>query len=128
METFSLAWGHFKELLLKCLHHNISQDDQVQAFYEGLNDTNKGIVDSACGGVLVEKSSEEAMELFEMSSEHSQQFSSKGRQGVKSKGVNEVNMNGEVKNWMVALERKLDMIVKAIITQTISPIQQAAPL
>jgi hypothetical protein len=48
--------------------------------YEGLNDTNKGIVDLACGGVLMEKSSDKAMELSETLSVHSQQFSSKGRQ------------------------------------------------
>ena len=68
METFSLK---HKRPFLKCPHHNLSEDDQVQAFYEGLNDTNKRIVNSACGGVLMEKSSKEAMELFETLSEHS---------------------------------------------------------
>jgi hypothetical protein len=33
---------------------------------------NKGVVDSSCGGVLMEKSNEEAMELFETLSDHSQ--------------------------------------------------------
>jgi hypothetical protein len=55
---------------------------------------NKGIVDSGCGCVLMEKSSEEALELFKTLSKYSQQFSSKGRQGVKSKGMYEVNLNG----------------------------------
>jgi hypothetical protein len=41
---------------------------------------NKGIVDSGYGGVLMEKSSEEAMELFETLSDHTQQFSPRGRQ------------------------------------------------
>jgi hypothetical protein len=40
-DLFFEAWEHFKELLLKCPHHNLSQDDQVQAFYKGLNDSNK---------------------------------------------------------------------------------------
>jgi hypothetical protein len=82
--------GHFNELLLKCSHHNISEDDQVQPFYEGLNDTNKSIFYSTCRGVLMEKSSEESMELFETLSEHFQQFSSRERQGVKRKGIYEV--------------------------------------
>jgi hypothetical protein len=93
-----------------------------------LNDTNKDIVDSACGGVLMEKSSEEVMELFETLSEHSQQFSSRGRQGVKSKGMHEVNMNGGVQNHMAAMEKKLNMLVKAMTTQNISPIKQAAQI
>jgi hypothetical protein len=64
-DLFFEVWEHFNELLLKCPHHNLSQDDQVQAFYEGLNDSNKSLVNSACGGVLMEKNSEEAIELFE---------------------------------------------------------------
>jgi hypothetical protein len=89
---------------------------------------NKGVVDSGYRGVLMEKSSEEAMELFETLSDHSQQFSSRGRQGVKSKGMYEVNLNGGSPNQMAVVERKLDMIVKAISFQNTSLNQQAAPL
>jgi hypothetical protein len=42
---FFKAYEHFNELLFKCSHHNLSQDDQVLAFYEGLNDPNKSLVD-----------------------------------------------------------------------------------
>jgi hypothetical protein len=73
---FFEVWEHFNELLLKCPHHNLSRDDQVQAFYEGLNDSNKSLINSACGDVLMEKNSKEAIELFETLSENSQQFSS----------------------------------------------------
>ena len=41
-DLFFKAWGHFNELLLKCPNHNLPQDELVQAFYEGLNDMNKG--------------------------------------------------------------------------------------
>ena len=122
------AWGHFNDLLLKCPHHKLPQDELVQAFYEGLNATNKGVVDSGCRGVLMEKSSEEAMELFEQLSDHSQQFHSRERQGVKSKGMYEVNMSGGSPNQMATMDRKLDMIVNAMALQNISPSQQAAPL
>jgi hypothetical protein len=127
-DLFFEAWGQFNALLLKCPHHNLPQDELVQAFYEGLNDMNKGVVDSSCGGELVEKSNEEAIELFETLSDHTQQFSSRGRQGVKSKGMYEVNLNGGSPNQMAVVERKLDMIVKAMSAQNISPSQQAAPL
>jgi hypothetical protein len=76
----------------------------------------------------MEKSNEEAMELFKTLSEHSQQFSSRGRQGVKSKGVYEVNPNGGSPSHMAIVDRKLDMIVKAMALQNISPSQQAAPI
>jgi hypothetical protein len=113
-DLFFEAWGHFNDLLLKCPHHKLLQDKLVQVFYEGLNDANKGVVDSGCEGVLMEKSSEEAMELFETLSKHFQQFSSRGRQGVKSKVMYEVNLNGGSLSHMATVDRKLDMIVKAM--------------
>jgi hypothetical protein len=51
----------------------------------------------------MEKNSEEAIELFETLSENSQQFSSRGRQGLKRKGVYEVNGNNEVQTQMATL-------------------------
>ncbi len=71
----------------------------------------------------MEKNSEEAIELFETLSENSQQFSSRGRQGLKRKGVYEVNGNNGVQTQMATLERKLDMLVKVMTTHNISPIQ-----
>ena len=62
----------------------------------------------------MENSSEEAMKVFEQLSDHSQQFHSRERQGVKSKGMYEVNMNGGSPNQMAIVDRKLDMIVKAM--------------
>ena len=76
----------------------------------------------------MEKSNEEAMELFEQLSGHSQQFSSRGRQGIKSKGMYEVNLNGGYPNQVTTVDKKLDMIVKAMALQNISPSQQVAPL
>ena len=71
-DLFFEAWEHFNGLLFKCPHHNVSLDDHVHAFYEVLNDSNKGLVDLACGGMLMEKCNDEAMELFETISENSQ--------------------------------------------------------
>jgi hypothetical protein len=121
---FFEAWEHFNELLLKCPHHNLYQDDQVLAFYEGLNDPNKSLVDFACGYMLMEKSSEEAIELFETLSENSQQFPSKGRQGLKGKSIHEENTNGGIQAQMAAMEKKLDMLMKAMINHMSTPVQQ----
>jgi hypothetical protein len=84
---FFEAWEHFNELLLRCPHHKLSQDNRVLVFYEGLDDPNKSLVDLASGYMLMKKSSEEAIELFETLSEYSQQFPSKGRHGLKGKGI-----------------------------------------
>jgi hypothetical protein len=31
-DLFFEAWEYFNELLLKCPHHNLSQEDQIQVF------------------------------------------------------------------------------------------------
>ncbi|KAM2019998.1 hypothetical protein ACFX1T_022735 [Malus domestica] len=103
---FFEAWKDFKHKLLKCPTHNMPKDDQVQAFYEGLNDTNKAIVDSACNGILMEKNGEEAIEMFEELSENSQQFSMRGRSTKRRQGVYEVNTNDGVQAEMVAMNTK----------------------
>jgi tetratricopeptide (TPR) repeat protein len=118
---FFEAWEHFNELLLRCPHHNLSQEDQILEFYEGLNDPNKSLVDLACGYMLMEKSSEEAIELFETLSENSQQFPSKGRQGLKGKGIDEESTNGGIQAQMAAMEKKLDMLMKAMINHNSAP-------
>jgi hypothetical protein len=76
--TFSLRHGSTSISYFSSAgpHHNLFQEDQVHAFYEGLNDPNKSLVDSACGDVLLKKNSEEAIELFETLSKNSQQLSS----------------------------------------------------
>jgi hypothetical protein len=74
----------------------------------------------------MEKNSKEAKELFETLSKNSQQFSSRGRQGLKRKCVYEVNRNNGVQTQMATLEGKLDMLVKVMTTHNISPVQQIA--
>jgi hypothetical protein len=118
---FFEAWEHFNELLLRCPHHNLSQDDQVLAFYEGVNDHNKSLVDLDCGYMLMEKSSEEAIKLFETLSENSQQFPSNRRQGLKGKGIHEESTNGGIQAQMAAMEKKLDMLMKAMINHNNAP-------
>lgn len=50
------------------------------------------------------------------------------RQGLKEKGVYEVNNNNGVQTQMATMEKKLDMIVKVMTTHNISPIQQIAQM
>ncbi|KAM1136320.1 hypothetical protein TB1_033808 [Malus domestica] len=52
---------------------------EVQAFYEGLNNSNKAIVDSTCKGMLMKMSYTEAIEMYEELVENSQQFNTRGR-------------------------------------------------
>jgi hypothetical protein len=74
--------------------------------------------------MLMEKSSKEAIELFETLSENSQQFPSKGRQGLKGKGIHEECTNSGIQAQMTAMEKKLDMLMKAMTSHSSAPVQQ----
>ena len=45
-ETFYEAWGRFKELLGKCLHHSFTKWMQVHHFYNGLNAPMRTLIDA----------------------------------------------------------------------------------
>ena len=70
-EQIHESWERLKELLRKCPHHGLSKWQIVQAFYEGLDDQVRQIVDASCGGAFMSKSEDEAYDLFEMLSENS---------------------------------------------------------
>ena len=66
----------------------------------------------------MEKNSEEAYELFETLSENSQQFSCRTRQMGKKQGVYEVQSQGNVTTQMAAMDKKIDMIIKAMASNS----------
>jgi hypothetical protein len=72
--------------------------------------------------LMEKKNSEEAIELFKTLSENSQQFSSRGKQGGKSNGMYEVNINDGVQTQMATMEKNIDMLVQAM--KKISPVHQ----
>jgi hypothetical protein len=80
METFSSRRGstlmsYFSDTLITIYLKTIRYWHSMRV----LNDPNKSLVDLACGYMLMEKSSEEAIALFETLTENSQQFPSKRR-------------------------------------------------
>ncbi|XP_056685791.1 uncharacterized protein [Spinacia oleracea] len=54
-ESLREAWDRFKALQRSCPHHNIEKWFLVQIFYHGLQDNTKNTVDSAAGGVFLDK-------------------------------------------------------------------------
>nr|XP_027118746.1 uncharacterized protein LOC113735989 [Coffea arabica] len=67
-------WKRFNKLCTRCPQHQISEQLLIQYFYEGLQSTDRSIIDAASGGALVNKTPREAWELIETMVENSQQF------------------------------------------------------
>uniref|UniRef100_UPI0005CB4A0C uncharacterized protein LOC105353402 n=1 Tax=Fragaria vesca subsp. vesca TaxID=101020 RepID=UPI0005CB4A0C len=110
-DTLYEAWEEFQELQRKCPYHGISLDELVQAFYEGLDNTNKGMVDSACGCTFMNKTGRQAYNLIEDLADNNRQFSTKNSR--KSAGGRGGVYAIETRNQMITLDRKLDVLVKA---------------
>ncbi|CAL2256110.1 unnamed protein product [Prunus armeniaca] len=72
-EPFYEVWEICRKLLQKCSHHGIIDWMQMHFFYEGLTTANKRMVDSACGGALMEKTPQEAFDQFDLLANNNQQ-------------------------------------------------------
>ncbi|XP_071900943.1 uncharacterized protein [Coffea arabica] len=67
-------WERFNKLCTRCPQHQISEQLLIQYFYEGLQSTDRSIIDATSGGALANKTPREAWDLIEAMAENSQQF------------------------------------------------------
>ncbi|XP_074313560.1 uncharacterized protein LOC141648740 [Silene latifolia] len=94
----------FKKLCASCPYHSYSdQDDLIMYFCGGLNQDDRRMIHSACGGNIANKNPDEAWEVISELAETSRQFERKpSRRGVNAMGVNP------------GLEEKVDNIVSTL--------------
>nr|XP_027102996.1 uncharacterized protein LOC113724276 [Coffea arabica] len=81
-------WERFNKLCTRCPQYQISEQLLIQYFYEGLQASDRRIIDAASGGALANKTPREAWLLIESMAENSQQFSF--RENNHTRRVNEV--------------------------------------
>ncbi|KAK8309116.1 hypothetical protein V6Z12_D02G106300 [Gossypium hirsutum] len=74
-ESLYEYWERFKWLCASFSQHQISEQILVQYFYEGLTPQDRGMIDAASGGALVDKTSEQARNLIASMAQNTQQFS-----------------------------------------------------
>ncbi|XP_010244533.1 PREDICTED: uncharacterized protein LOC104588349 [Nelumbo nucifera] len=86
-ESLHEYWERFKKLCASCPHHQISEQLLIQYFYEGLQPTDKSMIDAASGGALVDKTPEAVRNLIANMAANSQLFGY--RLGPPSKHANE---------------------------------------
>ena len=59
------AWERYKDLLKKCLHHELPGWLQIQTFYNGLRLEHRAMVDATVGGSLMRRTPENAYGLLD---------------------------------------------------------------
>ncbi|XP_027093861.1 uncharacterized protein [Coffea arabica] len=90
-ESLYEYWDRFNKLYTRCPQHQISEQLLIQYFYEGLQPTDRSIIDAASGGALANKTPRKAWELIEAMAENSQQFGF--RESNPPRKVNEVEIS-----------------------------------
>ncbi|GKA02467.1 putative reverse transcriptase domain-containing protein [Tanacetum coccineum] len=87
-ETLFQAWERFKELLMKCPQHYLTEMQEVILFYNGLDISTRQIFDSR--GVIPTKTAEDAKKAIQEMAEYSQKWhngTSRGRSTETSDGL-----------------------------------------
>ncbi|GKF04408.1 reverse transcriptase domain-containing protein, partial [Tanacetum coccineum] len=67
-ESFHEAWDRFKDPLRACPHHSFTELHQLDTFYNSLNPTDQDSLNSAAGGNLLERSTQDALKIIENNS------------------------------------------------------------
>ncbi|GJW58292.1 reverse transcriptase domain-containing protein [Tanacetum coccineum] len=87
-ESFHEAWDRYKDLLRACPHHGFTELHQLDTFYNALNPVDQDSLNSAAGGNLLERRTQDVLTIIENKSKvHNSQNKSIVSQ-VKSSDVN----------------------------------------
>ncbi|XP_074277306.1 uncharacterized protein LOC141600947 [Silene latifolia] len=88
-ETLYEYLEKFKQLCASCPYHGYSEHDLIMYFCGGLNQDDRRMIHSACGGNIANKNPDEAWEVITELAETSRQFERRpSRRGVSAMGVN----------------------------------------
>nr|GEW96356.1 reverse transcriptase domain-containing protein [Tanacetum cinerariifolium] len=67
-ESFSEAWDRFNDLLRACPHHGFSELHQLDTFYNALNVNDQDSLNSATGGIFLDKMPSNCLKIIESKS------------------------------------------------------------
>ena len=112
-EEFYEAWERFGELQIQCPHHQIPLETLVQCFYNGLNSTTRGLVESMNEGQFLSKTATQANDFFIKLADNSQHWgnSTNPIPGVyEVKQTAKIEQDGEVKTLIKNLAKKVEAL------------------
>ncbi|XP_075518303.1 uncharacterized protein LOC142552412 [Primulina tabacum] len=107
-ESLYEAWERYKDLLLRCPHHELPLGLVVQIFYYGLISSNRTMIDAAACGNLLRKTAEDGYELLEELAASSYHPQSERNTQRRNAGVHHVTDFLAVTAQLEALNRKID--------------------
>nr|GEU48299.1 hypothetical protein [Tanacetum cinerariifolium] len=64
-EGYAEAWDHYKDLLCACPHHGFTELHKLDTFYNALNPADQDSLNSATGGNLLERRTQDVLTIIE---------------------------------------------------------------
>ncbi|GKF50679.1 reverse transcriptase domain-containing protein [Tanacetum coccineum] len=64
-ESFHEAWDRYKDILRACPHHGFTELHQLNTFYNALNPADQDSLNSAAGGILLERRTHDVLIIIE---------------------------------------------------------------
>ncbi|GJU81655.1 reverse transcriptase domain-containing protein [Tanacetum coccineum] len=64
-KSFHEAWDRYKDLIRACPHHGFTELHQLDTFYNALNPSDQDSLNSAAGGNLLERSTQDVLTIIE---------------------------------------------------------------
>ena len=74
----------FKKLVKSCPYHGYADHDLILYLYGGLREDDRRMVNSSCGGNIMKKTYQEALDIFATLADDSRQYSERGSQSLSS--------------------------------------------
>ncbi|CAJ2679650.1 unnamed protein product [Trifolium pratense] len=106
-ESLHEAWERLQDKLRSCPHHGFEKCRILEILYNGLSAQNRGIIDLACGGSMLNKEADEVYNLVAEITADSAQWATNDRHSKKPAGMYKVNAETN-------FDIKLDAISKQI--------------
>ncbi|GKA40446.1 reverse transcriptase domain-containing protein [Tanacetum coccineum] len=101
-ETFSEAWDRFKDLLRACPRHGFTKLHQLDTFYNCLNPSYQDSLNSAAGGNLLERSTQDVLNIIEKKSKVRNSRNKRIVSQVKASNVDSSEIASAVANAMTS--------------------------
>ena len=106
-ENLVEAWERIHELLRRCPHHRLTRSMQVHAFYNGLSDPTRTVIDASTGGALMKKTKDQAYGILEDMATNSNQWSKDRLILRKAVGGTNTEVLSNLVNHVVQLTKQL---------------------
>nr|GEW67361.1 reverse transcriptase domain-containing protein [Tanacetum cinerariifolium] len=125
-ESFHEAWDRYKDLLRAFPHHSFTELHQLDTFYNALNPTDQDSLNSAAGGNLLERRTQDVLTIFE---NKSKVCNSRNKSVVSQVKYSDANFNSsfEIAKLTHAVNQQTSVVTTAM-TAILKQFQATPPL